>query len=75
MICGLTWMRAYKEVSELYKCTGRAHNRDCCLISGAIKQLPCKHCGSLVAVPELAGIPVLSKSVHGQFPLKVIFRL
>lgn len=40
-----------------------------------MEQLASEYCCSLVAVPELARIPILCESFHGQFALKVIFRL
>lgn len=67
--------KTHHQILQLDECTWRADNRNFRFICSAIEQLPCKHCGRLVTVPELAYIPVLSEGIHGQLPFEVIFGL
>lgn len=65
----------YQQILKLNERTRCTHDGDSRLVRGSIEQLPRQHRRSLIAIPELARIPVLGKSIHGQLPVEVIFRL
>lgn len=65
----------YQQILKLNERTRCTHDGDSRLVRGSIEQLPCQHRRSLIAVPELAYIPVLGESIHGKLPIEVIFSL